>query len=125
MPALSSRSKRRLATCHPDLQKVVDRCIEIVPDSMDFTVLVGHRSKAAQDAAFAAGTSQLKWPRSKHNSTPSRAVDLAPYPIDWEDLERFKMLGTYMYRAAQDVGVSIRWGGHWSSLRDYPHYELE
>ena len=38
------------------------------------------------------GRSKLSWLESKHNCEPSRAVDIAPYPIDWDDRERFSHL---------------------------------
>lgn len=56
MPVFSKASKERLSTCHPDLQRVMNEAIKIT----DFTVLEGHRGKAAQDAAFAAGNSKIR-----------------------------------------------------------------
>jgi len=96
----------------------------------DCTVLVGHRGKAEQDAAFADGKSKLRWPKSKHNLTPSLAVDVVPYPIDWRDLDRFRALAVVVRRcwnaipAAERDGYDLAWGGDWISFRDYPHWEL-
>ena len=124
MPQLSPRSKERLYTCDEALVRVVERAIILVPKEYDFTVLCGHRGEAEQNAAFHEKRSKLRWPKSKHNSTPSLAVDIAPYPINWNDLQRFYAVATYMFKAAQIEKVEIRWGGQWTSFRDYPHWEL-
>lgn len=79
MAKFSSTSQEKLLTCHPDLQKVFKEVIK----TFDCTILVGHRDQQAQDKAFAEGKSKKSWPDSKHNTTPSRAVDVAPFPIDW------------------------------------------
>ena len=62
--------------------------------------------------------------KSNHNYSPSRAVDIVPYPIDWNDLGRFKELSEVVKKAMQTVGITIAWGGDWKSFKDYPHYEL-
>ena len=84
MPKYSERSQSRLMTCHPDLRKVMNEVIKV----MDVSILEGHRNAAKQQEAFLAGKSKAQWPYSKHNKLPSMAVDVAPYPIDWDDRER-------------------------------------
>ena len=133
MPQFSAASEAQIATCHPDLQRVLREAIKY----LDFTVTEGHRGKAAQDAAVAAGNSKTPWPTSKHNGLPSHAVDLAPYPVDWSDsqraLERFALLAGVIHTVAQQLGVKIRWGGDWNQnwdtrdeggFRDRPHFEI-
>lgn len=51
------------------------------------------------------------------------AVDLAPYPIDWNNLARFKALASLMKSAAHQEGVSIAAGADWAKA-DFPHFEL-
>ncbi len=60
--------------------------------------------------------------KSKHGD--GQAVDLAPWPIDWNDLKRFRRLAVLVKRAAVLEGVTIVWGGDWTSTEDYPHFEL-
>jgi peptidoglycan LD-endopeptidase CwlK len=132
MPQLSELSKKRLAECHPDLQRILNIAIQQV----DFTVMCGHRGKAEQDAAFASGNSTVRWPNSKHNQVPSLAVDIAPWlpevKIDWKDTAAFARLVGYIERIADEQGVKIRWGGDWNDnfrtrderLVDMPHIEL-
>ena len=120
MPAFSRRSRARLATCHPDLRRVLEAAIL----DTDFAVLCGHRTQEEQESAYAAGHSRARWGQSKHNSQPSRAVDIAPYPIAWDDPGRFRSLAEVILHHAHVQGVSLRWGGTFRSLVDMPHFEL-
>lgn len=125
MPVFGTTSKSRLWTCDDRLQRVMNRAISIVPGNSDFTILCGHRGEEEQTKAFISGTSTVTWPNSNHNKTPSKAVDIAPYPIDWDDITRFNRLATYIFKAAMLEGVEIHWGGHWRNFKDYPHYEVK
>lgn len=120
MPEFSQASLDKLSTCHPLLQQLCNYVIK----QYDFAVVVGHRNKEDQDSAIAAKKSQTPWPTSKHNSTPSMAVDIAPVPIDWEDIDKFRELSGYMKAAADTLGIKIRWGGDFITLKDYDHFEL-
>jgi peptidoglycan L-alanyl-D-glutamate endopeptidase CwlK len=128
MPTFSRISKERLATCHPDLQKIMNLAIQ----EYDFSILCGHRSEAAQNEAYNTGKSKLKFPRSKHNKLPSLAVDIAPYPIDWKNIQRFNNLAAIILRIAKEQGIRVRWGGDFnmdgnkttSDSWDKPHFEL-
>lgn len=128
MPTFSQQSEERLATCDERLQLIARAAIEV----MDFVVMEGHRNKEAQNVAVARGNSQVSWPNGKHNSMPSRAMDVAPYPIDWKDTERFVLLHGVIKCIAHDLGIKIRHGIDWDSdlnmreekFRDYPHIEL-
>ena len=121
MPRFSKTSLARLATCHVDLQWVAHEAIREV----DFVVLCGHRGEAEQREAFRTGHSKVDWPKSRHNATPSEAMDLAPYPLDWGDRAAFCALAVVVLRVADKLGVPIVWGGSWQAFKDLPHYELK
>jgi len=114
MPKFGKSSMQRRATCHPDLQIILDEAIKHI----DFTILDGHRTEEAQNKAFSEGKSQLRYPQSKHNSLPSGAFDIAPYPIDWNNLNRFYLLAGVVIGIARQKGVNIRWGGSWDNSLD-------
>jgi len=76
-----------------------------------------------QNKAFNEGKSQLKFPLSKHNKYPSLAVDVAPYPIDWENIERFKDFVAYVKGVAKGLGIEVKSGSDFS-FKDYPHWEV-
>ena len=119
MPRFSDTSHAKLLTCHKDLQDICNEAIKIY----DFAVICGHRTKEEQQKAFDAGFSKVRWPDSKHNKTPSLAVDLVPYPIDWNDRERFQQLAGIIKGIAHSKLIKIEWGGDWK-MQDLPHFQL-
>ncbi len=128
MPSFSKISAQRLSTCDPRLQALLREAIKHV----DFSVLCGHRGVEEQEEAYRTGKSKARWPNSKHNTLPSVAVDVAPYPVDWQDTARFARLAGYLERIAHEQGIAIRWGGDWDRdgrtnderFIDMPHIEL-
>lgn len=127
MSEFSVRSIARLDTCHPLLQRLFKEVIK----ETDITILCGIRTKDEQNKAYELGHSKLKWPKSKHNSAPSMAVDVAPYPIIWTDTERFKELAVIVKKnwelipKDEKLGYLLQWGGDWIKFKDYPHWELQ
>ena len=127
MPTFSRRSLEKLDTCNSKLQEIAKEAIEIV----DFSVLHGHRAKDQQNRLYKEGRSRLEWPLSKHNSWPSKAYDLAPWPINWKDEKRFFQLAVVILFLAQKNKVALRWGGAWKGrpnkegeFNDLGHFEL-
>jgi len=129
---LTALDIQRLQEVHPDLRWVV---VEL-SRYMVIRVTCGHRSKAEQDAAVAAGKSKTPWPKSKHNSLPSLAVDVVPLEgkrIDWSDRERMTLMAGIAIGLAAAKGIAIRWGGDWdgdgevkdNNFDDLPHLELK
>ena len=94
-----------------------------VVQEYDCTVLEGARTLERQKHLLAEGRSLTL--NSKHLSMPSRAVDVAPYPIRWDDNERFHHFAGYVQAVADRQGTKITWGGSWKTLKDYVHYELK
>jgi len=101
---------------------------------IDVTILCGHRGKTAQEKAFADGTSKAKWDKSKHNRIPSDAVDAMPCPIEWPQdtdtrREYVRKMGRIYFMAGVVLAVAfalkipMRWGGHFKSFFDGPHFE--
>ena len=115
MPKFSERSLKRLASCDPRLQRIAHELIK----EMDVVVLEGHRGQKAQNDAFRRGTSKLRWPNSKHNKKPSRAMDCAPYPVNWKARARFVEMRDRMKKIAARLGIKVRFIS-W----DLPHIEL-
>jgi len=122
-------SKKHLETLHPKLQEVLLEAIKYV----DFSITCGFRNKAEQDKAVANGNSKTPWPTSKHNTTPSLAVDVAPYPLNWNDREAFTLLSGVIYGIACMKGIPLRIGSDWDGdfnilehqFIDRPHIELK
>lgn len=124
MPQFSQTSKDRLATCDARLQNILNQVIKYY----DCKILCGHRTKEDQNAAYYAvpQRSKVKWPKGKHNSEPSLAVDVVPYPIpynwgddDWKDRVKFYELKAIIFYVAAQQGTKIRFGGDWDNDHDY------
>ena len=126
MAGFSAGSIVRLNECHPLLQRLMKSVIK----SIDFSVICGYRGEKEQDEAYQSGHSKLRWPQSKHNSNPSMAVDIVPYPIDWNNLAAFHLLSDEVKHCWEQIpeserdGYELSWGGDWKGFKDYPHYEL-
>ena len=121
MPSFGRTSTQRLATCDPRLQEICHKAIKI----MDFSVICGHRGKEAQDKAYRTGKSKAQYPNSQHNKAPSLAMDLAPWPIDWNDRERFARLAGIIETIAFTKNIKLKWGGDFKSISDMPHFEIK
>lgn len=126
----SRRSKDKLEGVHPDLLKVLNEAIKHV----DFTVLEGLRDLERQGELVRQGKSKTM--NSKHLKHPDgygHAVDIAPYPIDWDNKERFVYLGGYIRAVGHSMGIEVTWGGDWDSdfntkdhsFFDGPHFQLK
>ena len=121
-------SLSRIAECHPDLQEILHEAIKV----MDVTIIQGHRPKVKQDEYFAIGTSQVQWPHSKHNSRPSNAVDVAPYPVEWAEIAHMHYMAGLIKGIALEKNIKLRWGGDWdmdgevkdNTFDDLVHFEL-
>ena len=135
MPSFGKSSKRRLVTCHAVLQELMHRLIV----RRDCSVVCGHRGEDDQNRAFDEGKSRVRWPDGKHNKTPSRAVDVVPWPEKWASESAFLELSKiikeeWVLMEAKDLtqGFRLRWGGDWDGdgdredqiFDDLPHWEL-
>lgn len=121
MPKFSASSKKHLAGAHPLLQQLFN---EVIKD-IDCTVLDSQRGRAAQEKAFASGNSKAHFGQSAHNWSPSVALDVVPFPLDWKDIKAFRALGKVVKAKAKALGIPISYGGDWPNFKDYPHYELD
>lgn len=132
MPSFSASSRQQLQTCDAKLQELFNEVIK----TYDCKILEGHRTKDLQNKAFKEGRSKVQWPNGKHNSLPSQAVDVAPYPVSFanslSNLARFYHFAGYVKRIAEEKNIKLRWGGDWDSdddfsdqkFNDLPHFEL-
>ena len=129
MPRFGRKSKERLASCDPMLQKLFNEVIKHV----DCSVLEGHRSKERQNKLYDEGKTKVRYPNGRHNADPSLAVDVTPYPVDWEDRERQTLFAGFVLGIARGLGIRIRWGGDWdmdfdvqdNKFDDFPHFEIK
>ena len=128
MPEFSASSRIKLNSCNKQLQTL----FEAVICKFDCTILEGYRSQERQEEMYRQGLSKVKPGFSKHNVNPSNAVDVAPYPIDWNDKVRFYYFAGYVKGLSHYLNIPIRWGGDWDgdndlhdqTFMDLVHFEL-
>ncbi len=135
MPKFSDKSAARLATCHPDIQAVLNEVIKY----RDCTILEGVRSIETQQHYVETGRSKtLNSKHLKQDDGYSHAVDVAKWPVDWEDHKAFALFAGYFLGTAEQMRLAgkithrFRWGGDWDgdgattdhSFFDGPHFEL-
>lgn len=122
------KSIKKIKSCDCRIQKLMKKVIETAP--FDITVLEGFRPQEVQDEYYSRGRTKpgkiITWTKkSNHTEIPSKAIDLAPYPIAWKDLAAFEVLGAHVLKCAKELNISIEWGGNWKGKKkDSPHYQL-
>ena len=124
MPIFGRKSLIRLKGVDTKLVNVLNQAIK----HFDFTVIEGKRSLETQKEYVAKGASKTL--ESKH--IDGKAVDIAPYPVDYDDTERFVYLGGFILGVASQLGIKLRWGLDWdmdtytkdTKFRDIGHFEI-
>lgn len=140
------KSKEKLATCHPDLQKILQ--MAITRSKVDFGISEGRRDLDRQWKLFQEGKTKIDGVSSKgkHNYDPSLAADLYAYHPDKETRVRIiydekhlsYIAGVIDACAAElyekgEITHLVRWGGNWDgdgvigldqTFWDLPHHEL-
>lgn len=137
---LSTKSLQKLSGVHPKLQSVVK--LAITKSKQDFSVLEGVRTLERQKELYAQGRTKpgpkVTWTLTSNHFVNKQtgfghAVDLVPYPVDWDDPKKFDEISRAMFAAAKELGVTLRWGADWDmdgkprerGETDSPHFEIK
>lgn len=146
MISLGKTSYARLQGVEPSLVRVITRAAAIAAPEDDFTIIQGVRTKEQMWENWGKGRTvaqckakgvpvqyakpaerKVTWLNnplmSNHRIMPDgfgHAVDAAPYPIDWDDIARFKRMRALFQRAADIEGVAVNF-----IENDFPHIELK
>ena len=124
MPKFGKRSLANLKGVNTKLVNVLNQTIK----HFDFSVIEGLRSLETQKEYIDKGVSKTM--DSKH--LVGRAVDIAPYPVDYDNIKRFIYLGGFILGVASQLGVKLRWGMDWdmdtyvkdTKFIDAGHFEM-
>jgi len=137
MPRFGRRSKSRLKGVNPKLVNVLNEAIKIY----DFTIIEGLRTKRRQKELYDQGKTKVM--HSRHMD--GLAVDISPYPVNFEDIKRFFYIAGIIKVIGMRLGADIRWGGDWNkdqiftsrglanktgtdssqNFNDYVHFEIK
>jgi len=148
MPKFGRTSKKNLASCTMDIQRV----LKIIIRTYDISVVSGRRTAEEQFKLFKKGRKRdprggrRRWVkikgrktvtncdgykiRSNHQSTgsrPCKAADVVPYPKMWKSKEELAFMAG-MVKAVSNrlLGEGrnkkpVLWGGRWKNFPDFPH----
>lgn len=119
----SRRSIAALQGVDPRLILIASRALSY-SGSVDWAITEGVRSKARQAELFQAGSSRTL--NSKHltgQAIDVAAIDPIEGAISWE-WDLYEQIAEAFYRAADELGIPIRWGGTFETLKDGAHFEL-
>ncbi len=124
----SRSSGVKLDTCDVDLRRLFTAVLKYY----DHTIVWGHRGSEDQNTLYDTGFSQLRYPKSKHNAYPSRAVDAVPYPGGYTNPQEMRYFAGFVMGMAAKMGIRLRWGGDWDmdtdlddqKFNDLGHFEL-
>lgn len=160
MPQYGQSSRSKLHTCHRDIQTNMNVLILY----FDNTVIFGHRTPEEQFELFKKGRKFIgrpgeeqnanKWiienkreivthkdgyiKLSRHNKYPSEAIDIAPWPLNWNKKNRFyyqagivQWVSHKLYAEGKTEHV-LKWGADWDMDHDFddhdfvdlPHFQL-
>lgn len=119
-------SSSHLNSLHPFVKMLAKEFLELTKaNGLDVRIYSVFRSWSEQDQLFSLGRWKLgkkvtnaRGGESYHNW--GLAFDAAPYvnnSIPWGNIKKFKQMG-YI---GEKLGLS--WGGHFTSIVDYPHFE--
>ena len=121
----SETSLKNLEGVDDRLQRIAYTVIQII----DCRVLSGLRTFKEQEQLVAEGKSKILHSRHLHGM----AIDVAPYPINWQDTNGFCYFAGIMKGVAHMYGIPLRWGGDWDqdgivirdqTFNDLVHFEI-
>ena len=116
-----NKSKEAISTVDPRLVYIANKLADI----WNMTIIHGYRGRELQTQLHEQNPNgALPWPLSEHNHTPSRAIDIAPYPVNWEKVDRFDMMIGAAYAIAEGGNFRIDSGKFFSNVLDYPHIQV-
>jgi len=141
MPHYGNTSRNNLSTCERDLQTVMNEVILHV----DCSIVFGHRSVELQNELYQKGRTDGKVTdiskvvtyldginkKSKHNYSPSKAVDVIPYPGGYQatDFQWGFLLGVVQavsnrFFIEGKIKQQVELGAFWKTLIDRPHIQI-
>lgn len=117
---LTPRDMQRLEGVHPDLLRVIQKAAATSP--MQFFVIEGLRTVEQEKANVAAGKSQTMDSRHLFGLAVDLGITINGV-LTW-DVPSYTKLADIMLAAAAALKIPIIWGGSWTTLKDYDHFEL-
>ena len=88
-------------------------------------VAIAWRDETDQELAFLQGKSKVHWPDSKHNAMQDGKPCSLALDLFLQTPDGFPRWPIDIFHAIADNSPEIRWGGTFTTLKDYDHFELK
>lgn len=123
----SSSSMARMEGIDPQLMRVAHRALQISKIDFGIPQHGGKRTAKQQNELFRAEKSQLDGYEKLSYHQSGKALDVYAYVdgrASWDE-KHLTHVAAAMLAAANELGVNLQWGGHWSQFIDMPHFQIE
>ena len=123
---LGKRTQRILTTVNPDLKRIAERAIQLTPVDFGIPLSGGYRTPLDQNELFKDGASKCDGFKKMSKHQTGSALDFYAYVngrANW-DTENLALIASAFLQAANELGVTLEWGGLWKNFKDYPHIQL-
>ena len=126
MYQLSQRSIQHMSGVAITLRRIADRAIQITKVDFGIPNTGGIRTQDQQQALYEIGVSKADGIRIRSKHQDGIALDFYAYvdgKASWEP-EHLAQVACAFLQAANELGITIKWGGLFRSFTDMPHLEL-
>lgn len=123
---LGKSSRKNLYGVDAQLHRVVERALEITKVDFGIPPMGGFRTAEEQQMLYKSGKSTLDGYLKESYHQTGRAFDVFAYvdgKASWDKTHLYEV-ATAILAAASQLGVALKWGGHWTNFVDMPHFEL-
>lgn len=151
MATFGKQSHGKLVTCHRDIQTVMIEAIKyfdfsVIEGHRPIEKQFEYWQKGRELRPGADPKERNSWDvidkskiithidgyekKGNHNYDPSKAIDIEPWPINYKNIPaKHALAGLILYISeyfykAERIENKLRWGGHWKSFKDLPHFEI-
>lgn len=121
----SSRSLARMVGVDQRIINVAERALEITPIDFGIPEHGGKRTPEEQYNLFAVGLSNADGYKKKSRHQYGLALDVYAYvdgKASWH-IDHLTTVAAAMLQAANELSVKLQWAGHWTTFKDYPHFQ--
>lgn len=118
----SKESKKILSTVDGRLQTLFNEVIKYFDCKVTDGIRTAEKQKEIFDKNKGLTGCDGYHKISKHQL--GLAVDVVPYPVNYEDKKSFYQLAGCVKTIAKQLNIDVVWGGDFKSIIDMPHWEL-
>lgn len=124
--AFSDSSLRRLETCDPRIQEIMNIAIQHSPLDFGIPSLGGKRTADEQNKLFLDGVSKCDGHRHLSYHQSGMAVDIYAYvdgKASWDETY-LSVIAGHVLGVAKGLNYELEWGGFFKNFLDMPHFQL-